>query len=55
MTISLLNGVFYSIPIMNTTYLASLLNRIEIENRKLNKENYKQNYSEISGYCLDTF
>lgn len=48
------NSLFYTIPIMNIGPTLRLINRLEIEHKKLQKDDYKDNYREIVGECMDT-
>lgn len=49
-----LNGLLYTAPIFNIIYVSRLINRIEIEYLDLNRDNYKSEYREIVGDCMDT-
>lgn len=54
-SVSILNGIFYMIPPYNIYYLAKLLNRLEIEKKKWNKIDYKDQYTEFLGNpCYST-
>lgn len=50
-----LNSIFYMIPPWNVYYVTKMLNRVEIENKKLDKELYKKEYEEVVGECEHTF
>ena len=50
----LINGLYYATPIFNMSPTRKLLNRLEIEYKNFNKNNYKDNYTEITGVCNDT-
>lgn len=53
-SMSILNGVIYNIPLYNIYYLAKLLNRFEIEKKNLDKTEYKDQYTEFFGnICYD--
>ena len=51
----LLNGWMYSMPILNIPMILNLCDRIEIEMKGYNKEEYVKSYVEwIDGKCDDT-
>lgn len=47
----LANSIFYMIPPWNVYYATKLINRIEIDRRKLDKSNYLDEYEEVCGKC----
>lgn len=49
------NGLMYSAPFFNFVYISRLMNRLEIEYRELNPQDYTSEYKEINGYCMDTW
>jgi hypothetical protein len=49
-----INGMAYGAPILNMWPTFRLLNRLEIECRSLNKDNYQSNYEEFIGVCKET-
>jgi hypothetical protein len=49
-----LNSIFYTIPPWNVYYITKLLNRIEIEHKKLDKDIYEKEYEELIGECKVT-
>ena len=53
-TLSLLNGIIYATPGFNIVSFVRLLNRLEIQHKKLDKNKYKLNYKEVHGICYDT-
>jgi hypothetical protein len=52
---SIVNGLLYSVPIYNLYYFSKLLNRLEIEYKNLDKEDFCIEYREINGVCKSTF
>lgn len=48
----IMNSIFYAIPILNMGPLFRLINRLEIDYYKLDKENYIKNYQELAGICI---
>ena len=50
----IINGMTYGAPVLNMWPTFRLLNRLEIECRKLNKDNYQSNYEECIGVCKET-
>jgi hypothetical protein len=48
------NSLFYTLPIANIGPTLRLINRLEIEHKQLDKNDYKDNYREIVGECHDT-
>jgi hypothetical protein len=49
-----INSLFYAMPIMNIGPTLRLINRLEIEHKRLHKDDYKDNYREFVGECMDT-
>jgi hypothetical protein len=49
------NGYFYAMPFVNIPSFLSLIDRIEIKIRGLDKkkEEYKSSYKEWTGFCYD--
>jgi hypothetical protein len=55
LSMSVLNGIIYMVPPYNIYYLYKLLNRLEIEKRKWNTLDYKDQYTEFLGnICYST-
>lgn len=52
-TNGLLNSCFYALPIFNIFCLSKLIDRIEIRIKGLDKNDYKESYKEINGFCYD--
>lgn len=52
---SCLNGFYYGAPVINIFPTIRLINRIEIEERGLNRDLYKSEYQELCGVCNDTY
>lgn len=48
------NGLFYAAPIANIGPTLRLINRLEIEHKGLNMNDYKDNYREFVGDCEET-
>jgi hypothetical protein len=47
------NGVFYMLPPLNIICVIKILNRMEIENKNLDKDMHKNEYEEyIGGYVM---
>lgn len=51
----ILNGLIYSAFPFNIYQISRLLNRIEIESKGLNKNDYPEEFREITGECYYTF
>ena len=51
---STINGIMYLIPPYNIYYLAKLFNRLEIQNKSLNKLDYRDQYTEVFGNKCDS-
>lgn len=49
-----LNGILYSTPFFNIIHLSRLLNRLEVQYLGLDPDEYKSEYTEITGVCKDT-
>jgi hypothetical protein len=52
-TKSIFNGFFYAIPVANIVPIIRLFNRLEIDYKGLNPNDYKDNYREYVGNCED--
>jgi hypothetical protein len=51
---SLINSVFYAIPIYSFYHFFRFINRLEIHSRDLKKEDYKSSFEEpVNGICND--
>ena len=48
------NGLLYAVPIVNIGPTIRLINRLEIDYKGLNPNDYKDNYREFIGECDDT-
>ncbi len=51
---SIICGYMYTMPLLNLMYVKSLVDRIEIHIKKLDKETYKSCYTETTGICDST-
>lgn len=49
-----INSLLYAVPIVNIVPIIKLINRLEIEHKRLHKDDYKSSYSEFVGNCMDT-
>lgn len=49
-----INSLLYAVPIVNIVPIIKLINRLEIEHKRLQKDDYKSSYSEFVGNCMDT-
>jgi hypothetical protein len=53
-TNAIFNALFYAAPIANIGPTIRLINRLEIEHKGLNMNDYKDNYREFVGDCEET-
>lgn len=51
----LASSILYMVPPWNVYYATKLINRIEINKRKLDITNYDEEFEELGGTCKDTF